>query len=356
MKLKGFQMPKRIEIDEKTMTDRYGRFVVEPLERGFGTTLGNSLRRVLLSSLQGAAVVSVKIDGALHEFATIPGVVEDVAEIILNIKKMRLKMHTDGIKKAYFNVKGKKRLVAGDLEADADIEVLTPDLHIATINKSGEFKAELEISTGRGYVPVEMQEEPERQEKSDKPDKTKSIGTIPVDALFSPIERVSYFVESARVGQRIDYDRLIVEIWTDGSVLPGDALAHAAKILRDHFSLFIHFEEEVEEEAEAEEDEETRMMRKLLERSVEELELSVRAANCLRNAGIVTIADLVRKTEQEMLKYRNFGKKSLKEISEILARDNLHFGMDVSKYKVSSKAEDAVPKEEEAFEGEEAEG
>ena len=345
MKLKGFQMPKRIEIDEKTMTDRYGRFVVEPLERGFGTTLGNSLRRVLLSSLQGAAVVSVKIDGALHEFATIPGVVEDVAEIILNVKKMRLKMHTDGVKKAYFNAKGKKRLVAGDLEADADVEVLTPDLHIATINKSGEFKAELEISTGRGYVPVEMQEEP---------DKSKTIGTIPVDALFSPIERVSYFVESARVGQRIDYDRLIVEIWTDGSVLPGDALAHAARILRDHFSLFIHFEEEVEEEAEVEEDEETRMMRKLLERSVEELELSVRAANCLRNAGIVSIADLVRKTEQEMLKYRNFGKKSLKEISEILARDNLHFGMDISKYKLSSKLEDAAPKEEKVFEEEEA--
>ncbi|MDI6808092.1 MAG: DNA-directed RNA polymerase subunit alpha [Candidatus Eisenbacteria bacterium] len=351
MKLKGFQMPKRIEIDEKTMTDRYGRFVVEPLERGFGTTLGNSLRRVLLSSLQGAAVVTVKIDGALHEFATIPGVVEDVAEIILNIKKMRLKMHTDGVKKAYFNAKGKKRLVAGDLEADPDIEVLTPDLHIATINKNGEFKAELEISTGRGYVPVEMQEEPEKSEKSEK---SRNIGTIPIDALFSPIERVSYFVESARVGQRIDYDRLIVEIWTDGSVLPGDALAHAARILRDHFSLFIHFEEEVEEEAEVEEDEETRMMRKLLERSVEELELSVRAANCLRNAGIVTIADLVRKTEQDMLKYRNFGKKSLKEISEILARDNLHFGMDVSKYRVSSKPEDTTPKEEKVLESEEA--
>ena len=322
MKWKSLQMPKKIELDEKTASDRYGKFTIEPLERGFGITIGNSLRRVLLSSVPGAAVTAVRMDGALHEFSTLRGVLEDTAEVILNLKQIRFRLLGDSVKRGMFEAKGKCEILAGDLKADEEVKVLNPDLHIATLNKDGELKMEVEIGGGRGYLTAEM------QTGGDRP-----IGIVPVDALFSPVTNVTYLVESARVGQRIDFDRVILEVWTDGSVAPRDALAFAGKILRDHFALFVHFEEEslVEEE---ETDKEADRLKQLLQKSVEELELSVRSGNCLRAADIRTLGDLVQKSEQEMLKYRNFGRKSLKEIQDILEQMGLQFGMDVGKYRL----------------------
>ncbi|HEY3156050.1 MAG TPA: DNA-directed RNA polymerase subunit alpha [Candidatus Eisenbacteria bacterium] len=330
MKWKNLQMPKNVEVDDKVSTNRYGRFTVEPLERGFGVTLGNALRRGLLSSLPGAAVTAVKIDGVQHEFTTMPGIKEDVPEILLNLKGMRFKIHSEGPKTATFDARGAGEVKAGDLKADPDIELLNPELHIATLNKDGEFRAEVEIGAGRGYVAAENQ-----------PTVDRPIGVVPVDSLFSPVTKVNFEVENTRIGQRIDYDKLTLEIWTDGSVIPSDALAYAAKILKDHFALFVHFEEEIVEEVEEEVDEEFLRIKTLLERSVEELELSVRSSNCLKAADIKTIGDLVQKSEPEMLKYRNFGRKSLKEIADILAGMGLHFGMDVSKYKLGEKIEAA---------------
>ena len=330
MKWKNLQMPKNVEADEKTATNRYGKFTIEPLERGFGVTLGNALRRVLLSSLPGAAVTAVKIEGVQHEFSTLPGLKEDVPEILLNLKQMRFKIHSDGPKMALFDARGKNEVKAGDLKADPDIEVLNPELHIATLNKDGEFRGEVEVGPGRGYVSAE------NQLVQDRP-----IGVLPVDSMFSPVTKVNFEVENTRIGQRIDYDKLTLEIWTDGSIIPSDALAYGAKILKDHFALFVHFEEEIVEEVEEEVDEEFLRIKTLLERSVEELELSVRSSNCLKAANIKTIGDLVTKSEGEMLKYRNFGRKSLKEIADILASMNLGFGMDVSKYKLGEKIEAA---------------
>ncbi len=330
MKWKNLQMPKNVEADEKTATNRYGKFTIEPLERGFGVTLGNALRRVLLSSLPGAAVTAVKIEGVQHEFSTLPGLKEDVPEILLNLKQMRFKIHSDGPKMALFDARGKNDVKAGDLKADPDIEVLNPELHIATLNKDGEFRGEVEVGPGRGYVSAE------NQLVQDRP-----IGVLPVDSMFSPVTKVNFEVENTRIGQRIDYDKLTLEIWTDGSIIPSDALAYGAKILKDHFALFVHFEEEIVEEVEEEVDEEFLRIKTLLERSVEELELSVRSSNCLKAANIKTIGDLVQKSEGEMLKYRNFGRKSLKEIADILASMNLGFGMDVSKYKLGEKIEAA---------------
>ena len=320
MKWKNLTMPKQV-VPDPDNNDGYGKFVIEPLERGFGLTLGNALRRVLLSSLQGAAITAVRIEGVLHEFSTLPGVIEDVTEIILNLKQVRLKLHGDGPKKGTFEVRGKSEVRAGDLVVDADVQVLNPDLHIASLNKDGDLRMEVEIDGGRGYVSADQ------HSQTDRP-----IGVIPIDSLFSPVLKVNYKVEQARIGQRIDYDKLVLEIWTDGSILPSDALAVSAKILRDHFNLFIHFEEPIEEEPEEEVDEEILRMREKLDRSVEELELSVRSSNCLRQAEIRTIADLVRKTEAEMLKYRNFGRKSLKEIQDVLSEMGLHLGMDLSGY------------------------
>ena len=320
MKWKNLTMPKQVMPDAGN-TPGYGKFVIEPLERGFGLTLGNSLRRVLLSSLQGAAITAVRIDGVLHEFSTLPGVIEDVTEIILNLKQVRLKLHGDGPKKGTFEVRGKGEVRAGNLIVDADIEVLNPDLHIATLNKDGDLRMEVEIDAGRGYVSADQ------HSLVDRP-----IGVIPIDSMFSPVIKVNYNVETTRLGQRIDYDKLTVEVWSDASILPTDAVAVAAKILRDHFTLFIHFEEPIEEEVEEEVDEERARVRKLLERSVEELELSVRSSNCLRAAELKNIGDLVQKSEPEMLKYRNFGRKSLKEIQDILSEMGLHFGMDISPY------------------------
>jgi DNA-directed RNA polymerase subunit alpha len=313
-------MPKQV-VPDPGNTDRYGRFTIDPLERGFGLTLGNALRRVLLSSLQGAAIVSVRIDGVLHEFSTLPGVIEDVTEIILNLKQVRLKLHGDGPKKGTFEARGKGEVRAGNLIVDSEIEVLNPDLHIATLNKDGDLRMEVEIDGGRGYVSADQ------HSQNDRP-----IGVIPIDSMFSPVTKVNYQVETTRLGQRIDYDKLTIDVWTDASILPSDAVAFAAKILRDHFSLFIHFEEPIETEVDEPVSEDVERIRRLLDKSVEELELSVRSSNCLRAAEIKTIGDLVQKSEQEMLKYRNFGRKSLKEIQDILGEMGLSFGMDVSQY------------------------
>ena len=321
MKWKNLQMPKNAIIDDAVSNDRYGRFTIEPLERGFGLTLGNALRRVLLSSLQGAAVTAVRIDGALHEFSSLSGVIEDTTEIILNLKQVRFKLMGDGPKAGGFTLAGKGEVKAGDLKIDADVEVLNPELHIATVNKDGDFRMEVEVDGGRGYVAADQ------HTTQDRP-----IGTIPIDALFSPVLKVNYNVENTRIGQRIDYDKLTLEIWTDGSILPKDALAFSAKILRDHFNLFVDFEEPIVEEEVEIVDEEKMKMREKLDRSVEELELSVRSSNCLRQADIKTIGDLVQKSEPEMLKYRNFGRKSLKEIQDVLTDMGLGLGLDVSMY------------------------
>ncbi len=330
MKWKNLQMPKNVEMDDKNSTNRYGKFWIEPLERGFGVTLGNALRRVLLSSLPGAAVSAVKIDGVQHEFSTLPGVKEDIPEVLLNLKQIRFKLHGDAPKMGMIEVRGKSEVTAADLKVDADVEILNPELHIATLNKDGEFRGEIEIGAGRGYVSAE------NQANQDRP-----IGVLPTDSMYSPVTKVNFEVENTRIGQRIDYDKLTLEIWTDGSVIPSDALAYGAKILKDHFALFVHFEEEIEEEQEEEVDEEFLRIKAMLERSVEELELSVRSSNCLKAANIKSIGDLVQKSEGEMLKYRNFGRKSLKEIADILQSMNLGFGMDVSKYKLGEKIEAA---------------
>ena len=331
MKWKNLQMPKGLQADTGN-SDRYGKFTLEPLERGFGTTLGNALRRVLLSSLQGAAITSVRIEGVLHEFSTLPGIIEDVTEIVLNLKQVRLKLHGDGPKKGVFEMRGKGEVRAGDLQVDAEVEVLNKDLHIATLNRDGDLRMEVEINGGRGYVSADQ-----HTAGADRP-----IGVIPIDSLFSPVTKVNYTVEATRLGQRIDYDKLSVEVWTDGSILPNDAVSMSSKILRDHFSLLISFEEEPQQEEEAAVDEDKVRIRRQLDKSVEELELSVRSSNCLRAAEIETIGELVQKGEAEMLKFRNFGRKSLKEIQDILAEMGLHFGMDVSPYyenKSSARAE-----------------
>src|SRR5512143_1841412 len=324
MKLKGFQIPKKLEFEADSLTNTYGKFAAEPFERGFGTTIGNSLRRVLLSSLEGAAVASIKIEGVLHEFSSLPGVVEDVTDIILNVKKLRFKMHTDKPKTIMIDVEGPGAVYGSHVDTDADIEVLTPDLLIATLDKDTRFTMEMVVKKGRGYVPSE------KNKDADAP-----IGVIPVDSIFSPIQKVNYWVENARVGQETDYDKLIMEVMTDGSVAPVDAVAYAAKILKDHLNIFINFEEEGEMiESEAGEAEEK--FNENLLRSVNELELSVRSANCLKNANIKTIADVVQKSEPEMLKTKNVGRKSLNEIKEILSEMGLGFGMKIDNEKLKA--------------------
>jgi DNA-directed RNA polymerase subunit alpha len=314
--MRDFQIPTKTDVDKETLTATYGRFTAEPFERGYGTTVGNSLRRVLLSSLTGAAIVSVKIEGVLHEFSTIPGVTEDVTDIILNVKKIRLKLHADKTKTIHLRKKGPGIAKAADIEHDADIELLTPDLHLATLDKGANLDLEMVVKRGRGYVSAERNKEEEMP-----------IGVLPVDALYSPVTRVNYLVENARVGRMTDYDKLILEVYTDGSVSPEDALSDAALIVRGHLDIFINvkdMEETLSRPAVAESISESN---KNLLRSVNELELSVRAANCLKNANIKTIADLVQKTEADMLRTKNFGKKSLNEIKEILNEMGLGLGM-----------------------------
>lgn len=338
MKWKALQMPERILADDAVGSESYGRFIIEPLERGFGVTLGTALRRVLLSSLQGVAVTAMRVldERVRHEFSSIPGVLEDVTDIVLNLKQMRFKHLGDGSRRGTFRAAGKSEVKAGQIEISTDIAVLNPDLHIATVNKDGELSMEIEVSAGKGYVTEEQ-----HQAILDR------FGWIPVDSVFSPVTKVNFSVEDTRIGQRIDFDKLLVEITTDGSITPNDSLSMAAKILRDHFSLFIRFEEEFEEEVEEVVDEEYNRIKEILERSVDELELSVRAGNCLRAAQIRSIGDLVQKSEAEMLQYRNFGKKSLKEIQDLTTTMGLHFGMDVSRYLGTPK-----PKDEEAEGGE----
>lgn len=317
------QMPEGIERDEATYSSNYGKFIVQPLERGFGVTLGNAFRRVLLSSLQGAAITQIRIDGVQHEFSTIPGVVEDVSEIILNLKQVWVKLLNKRPDRVLLTLKGPGEFKAGDIMKDTtDFEVLNPGHHIATLDEDADFKLELKIGRGRGYLPAEENKIP------DQP-----IGTIPLDAVFNPIRKVNYFVENTRVGHRTDYERLLLEVETNGSVTPDDALTFAGKILKDHIELFIGFDVVPEEEEEVSPiDEDALRIRKLLKMSVEELELSVRSHNCLKAANIQTIGDLVHRDEQEMLKFRNFGRKSLQELSKILEEKGLHFGMDVEKY------------------------
>ncbi len=328
--------PKRIEIDSESYTNSYGKFVCEPLERGFGITIGNSLRRVLLSSLQGAAIVSVKFDEVLHEFSTIPGVLEDVTDIILNLKSIRLKMIDADEAVIRLDKEGEGEITAGDIETNGLVEILNPDQHIATLNKEGKMNLEMMVRTGKGYVPAERNKTP------DMP-----IGVIPVDAGFSSIQKVNYVVTNARVGQITDYDKLTLEVWTDGSVLPEDAVAYAAKILKEQMNPFINFEEE-SEPVEEEEDAEREKLNENLFRPVSDLELSVRSANCLQNAKISLIGELVQKTDAEMLKTKNFGRKSLNEIKAILEEMGLGLGMKIPHF---PSAPIPTDDEEEAEEG-----
>jgi len=318
MKWRNLLMPKEV-VREGDAADRVnGRFVIEPLERGFGLTLGNALRRTLLSSIQGAAVTAVRIKGVLHELSNVPAVMEDVTEIILNLKQLVVIMHSDEPKFLRLKVRKQGAITGADITEDPEIEILNKNQLICNATEEVEVEMDILVGHGRGYVPSEAHELGDYD-----------IGLIPVDSNFSPIRKVAYAVENTRVGQRTDYDRLIVEITTDGSVNPGDALGYAAKILKDHMVLFIKFDEEPMEEEAVEVDEEVERLRELLGRSVEELELSVRSGNCLRRANIKTLGDLVARTEAEMLKYRNFGKQSLKEITEILAGMGLQLGMDL---------------------------
>jgi DNA-directed RNA polymerase subunit alpha len=321
--------PKRLEIEKETSTPVYGKFVAEPLERGFGITVGNSIRRVLLSSLQGAAITSVKIDGVLHEFSTIPGVKEDMTEIILNLKEIRLKLHTEGPKTLRVKAEGPRELKAGDILTGDAVEVLNHGHHIATLSKDSKISMEMVVKTGRGYVPAE------RNKEENQP-----IGTIPIDAIFSPIKKVNYTVTNARVGQRTDYDKLTLEVWTDGSLNPEEAVAYSAKILKDQLSIFITFDEQEEEPGVSEESVETVKLNENLFRSVDELELSVRSANCLKHANIKLIGDLVQKTEAEILATKNFGRKSLNEIKEILSEMGLNLGMKLENWPLKKTEEE----------------
>ena len=303
--------PKMLEVDRETLTPTYGRFSCEPLERGFGTTLGNGLRRVLLSSLQGAAICAVKIEGALHEFQTLPDVVEDVTDIVLNLKDVLIKVYDPKPRTLRIDKDGEGEVTAGDIVRSEGVEILNPSHHIATVSRGGKLHAELLVQMGRGYVTAERNKQPNMP-----------IGMIPIDALFSPIKKVNYVVTNARVGQQTDYDKLTVEVWTDGSVKPEDAVGYAAKILKDQLTIFINFEETYEPLDEPVSEEQSKLNENL-DKSVEELELSVRSANCLQNANIRYIGELVQRSEAEMLKTKNFGRKSLKEIKEILAEMNL---------------------------------
>ncbi|MGO9272895.1 MAG: DNA-directed RNA polymerase subunit alpha [Terriglobia bacterium] len=312
---KGFQKPKRLAVTMETLTDRYGQFNAQPFERGFGTTIGNALRRVLLSSIEGAAITAVRIEGVLHEFSSIPGVVEDATDIILNLKQIPLKMNVEGPKTLYLNIDTPGDVTARLIREDPDVEILDKDVYLATVSEGGKLQVEMRVKSGRGYVSAE------KNFDEDLP-----IGYIPVDAVHSPIRKVNYTVEAARLGQMTDYDKLTIDVWTNGAISPPDAVGLAAKLLKDHMTIFINFEEEtVREEAVPEKAASGR--NENLDRSVEELELSVRSYNCLKNANITTIRELVQKSESEMLKTKNFGRKSLNEIKEILSSMGLSLGM-----------------------------
>ncbi len=313
---KTFEMPKRLEVEQASLTPSYGKFVAEPFERGYGTTIGNALRRVLISSIEGAAVTNIRIEGALHEFSAIDGAVEDVPQIVLNIKKLVLKYHGKQSKKVVIDVKRKGEITAKDIQTDETVEVINPELHIATLTKDVRFYMELDIARGRGYVSAE------RNKQEGMP-----IGTVAIDSIFSPVTKINFMVEDTRVGQITDYDRLILEIFTNGAMTPEESLLYASNILQRHLDIFVNYGELPEEEEE--EEEEDKEFIDMINKPITELELSVRSANCLEAANIKTIGDLIQKSEAQMLKYKNFGKKSLSEITNILTAMGLHLGMDI---------------------------
>jgi DNA-directed RNA polymerase subunit alpha len=317
---RGFQKPKRLAVEAETLTEKYGKFSAQPFERGFGTTIGNALRRTLLSSIEGAAVTAVKIEGVLHEFQSIAGVVEDATDIILNLKQIPFKLNGEGPKALYLRVDQPGVVTSGQIEADGDVEILDKDIYIATVSEGGKLDMEMRLKRGRGYISADKNF-----------DGDLGIGFIPVDSVHSPVRKVNYAVDAARLGQITDYDKLTLEVWTNGSVLPADSVGLAAKLLKDHMSIFINFEEEIETDTHAD-DGRGLIRNDNLNRSVEELELSVRSYNCLKNANIQTIGELVQKTEAEMLKTKNFGRKSLNEIKEILAQMGLSLGMKIDEH------------------------
>ena len=312
---KGFQKPKRLVANTETLTDRYGMFTAQPFERGFGSTVGTGLRRVLLSSIEGAAITAVRIEGVAHEFSPIPNVAEDATDIILNLKQIPFKMSTEGVRTVRLKSNAQGEVLSGQIETDADVEVLDRNMHIATIGEGGKLSIEMRVRSGRGYVGAD------RNNDEDLP-----VGYIPIDSVHSPVRKVNFSVEAARLGQVTDYDKLTIEVWTNGAISPADAIGQASKLLKDHMSIFINFEE-LPETAEEPAERAMSQMNEVLNRSVEELELSVRSYNCLKNANIQTISDLVQKTEAEMLRTKNFGRKSLNEIKEILSNLGLSFGM-----------------------------
>jgi DNA-directed RNA polymerase subunit alpha len=324
IKWRDFQLPKRIECDESTYTNTYGKFSAAPFERGYGVTLGNALRRVLISSIEGSAVTSIKITGAQHEFSVLPGVLEDVPEIILNIKSLVLNSHSKIPKTIYLKKDTKGEAKAKDIETDETIEIINPELHIATLTENTKLNIEMEVARGRGYVPGELNKREDA-----------SVGVIPIDAVFTPVKRVNFYIENTRVGQRTDYDKLNLEVWTNGSINPKDAMLYASNILQRHLDIFVNFgqlPEEIEEEPEMSKEE--MVLYEKLRLPVSELELSVRSSNCLREANIKAIAELVKKTEDEMLSFKNFGKKSLNEIKELLAGMGLTLGMQIDTKKL----------------------
>ncbi len=327
-------MPKRLTKEESTATETYAKFIAEPFETGYGHTIGNSIRRVLLSSLEGAAITSIKIDGAMHEFTTVDGVVEDVTDIILNLKKVLFKAHSREPQTLLLSVNKEGEVLAGDIELNQNVELVNPKQHICTLDKKKKFEMELEVKVGRGFCPGDENKKPNQ-----------AIGVIAIDSLFSPVTRVRYAVESARVGQRTDYDRLILELWTDGRITPDDALTQASAILQHHLDVFVGYDKNAVEFEEVvdKQDEEKTKLKKLLGMSVNEIELSVRAANCLNNANITTVGQLAMKSEAEMLKYRNFGKKSLNEIKEKLSTLGLTLGMSFDAETLEAPKEEAAP-------------
>jgi DNA-directed RNA polymerase subunit alpha len=317
---KGFQKPKRLVANTETLTDRYGMFTAQPFERGFGSTIGTGLRRVLLSSIEGAAITAVRIEGVAHEFSPIPGVVEDATDIILNLKQVPFKMLSEGMRTVRLKVDAPGEVLSGQIETDSEIEVLDRNMHIATIGEGGKLSIEMRIKSGRGYVGADRNN-----------DEDLAVGYIPIDSVHSPVRKVNYSVEAARLGQMTDYDKLTIEVWTNGAISPADAIGQASKLLKDHMAIFINFEE-LPETAEEPAERAMSQMNEVLSRSVEELELSVRSYNCLKNANIQTIGDLVQKTEAEMLRTKNFGRKSLNEIKEILSSMGLSLGMKIDEH------------------------
>ena len=327
-------MPKRLQKDDATATETYAKFIADPFETGYGHTVGNSLRRVLLSSLEGAAITSVKIDGAMHEFTTVEGVVEDVTDIVLNLKKVKFKAHTRDEQVLLLSVNKEGAVTAGDIQTNQNLELVNPGQHICTLDKKKKLEMELTVKVGRGFCPSDENKRPGQ-----------AIGIVAIDSIFSPVTRVRYSVEAARVGNRTDYDRLVLEVWTDGRITPDDALTQASAILAHHLDVFVGYDKnavEFEEAADKQDDEKAKM-KKLLNMSVNEIELSVRAANCLNNANITTVGQLALKTEQEMLKYRNFGKKSLNEIKEKLTSLALSLGMTFEPGLVEAPKEEIKP-------------